>query len=147
MRKLKKQAQALLTDQQKMAQLSKEDKLLCHCPAVKVILVIAHLSLLLFVFCLISLCKKTGFFLSNVNLLVSSMNIGSINFGFSVYRFNIGKTEAVAFVGLSSQNAGVITVDKAVFGSNPAINPDVLAKAFQLDKDVVKYLQSRLWSG
>ncbi|KAB1996359.1 hypothetical protein ES319_D13G225700v1 [Gossypium barbadense] len=57
--------------------------------------------------------------------------------------FNIGKTAAVAFAGLSSQNAGVITIANAAFGSNPPINPDVLAKAFQLNKNVVKYLQSR----
>ncbi|KAK8507561.1 hypothetical protein V6N11_074024 [Hibiscus sabdariffa] len=63
------------------------------------------------------------------------------------FQFNVGKTVAVAFSGLSSQNAGLITLAKAVFGSNPPINPDVLAKAFQLDKDVVKDLQSQLWSG
>jgi hypothetical protein len=28
-----------------------------------------------------------------------------------------------------------------VFGSDPPINPDVLAKAFQLDKKIVDYLQ------
>ncbi|XVE62662.1 hypothetical protein DITRI_Ditri06bG0137200 [Diplodiscus trichospermus] len=62
------------------------------------------------------------------------------------FQFNIGNTNAVAFAGLSSQNAGVITIAKAVFGSNPPINPDVLTKAFQLDKNVVTYLQSRFWS-
>ncbi|KAE8710388.1 Germin-like protein subfamily 1 member 20 [Hibiscus syriacus] len=67
--------------------------------------------------------------------------------GTEILAFKIGKTKAVAFVGFSSQNAGVITNAKAAFGSNQPINPDVLAKAFQLDKDVVKYLQSRLWSG
>ncbi|TYH35672.1 hypothetical protein E1A91_D13G199900v1 [Gossypium mustelinum] len=48
-------------------------------------------------------------------------------FGLIHSQFNIGKTAAVA--GLSSQNAGVITIANAVFGSNPPINPDVLAKA------------------
>ncbi|EOY10775.1 RmlC-like cupins superfamily protein [Theobroma cacao] len=62
------------------------------------------------------------------------------------FQFNIGKTEAVAFAGLSSQNAGVITIANAVFGSDPPINPDVLTKAFQLDKNMVAYLQSRFWS-
>ncbi|WRX23463.1 Cupin 1 - like 10 [Theobroma cacao] len=62
------------------------------------------------------------------------------------FQFNIGKTEAVAFAGLSSQNAGVITIANAVFGSDPPINPDVLTKAFQLDKSMVAYLQSRFWS-
>ncbi|XP_022720004.1 germin-like protein subfamily 1 member 14 isoform X3 [Durio zibethinus] len=61
------------------------------------------------------------------------------------FQFNIGNTNAIAFAGLSSQNPGVITIANAVFGSNPPINPDVLAKAFQLDKNVVKYLQSKFW--
>ncbi|XP_030952951.1 germin-like protein subfamily 1 member 11 [Quercus lobata] len=57
------------------------------------------------------------------------------------FQFNIGKTNAVAFAGLSSQNPGFNTIANAVFGSNPPINPDVLIKAFQLDKNVVDYLQ------
>ncbi|XVF57026.1 hypothetical protein PTKIN_Ptkin06aG0169700 [Pterospermum kingtungense] len=61
------------------------------------------------------------------------------------FQFNVGKTNAVAFAALSSQNPGVITIANAVFGSNPAINPDVLVKAFQLDKNVVKDLQSKFW--
>ncbi|XVE62666.1 hypothetical protein DITRI_Ditri06bG0137600 [Diplodiscus trichospermus] len=61
------------------------------------------------------------------------------------FQFNIGNTNAVAFAGLSSQNPGVITIANAVFGSDPAINPDVLAKAFQLDKNIVNQLQSRFW--
>ncbi|XVF57029.1 hypothetical protein PTKIN_Ptkin06aG0170000 [Pterospermum kingtungense] len=61
------------------------------------------------------------------------------------FQFNIGNTDAVAFAALSSQNPGVITIAKAVFGSNPAINPDVLTKAFQLDKNIVKQLQSKFW--
>ncbi|KAK8634132.1 hypothetical protein V6N13_014961 [Hibiscus sabdariffa] len=61
------------------------------------------------------------------------------------FHFNIGKTNAVAITGLSSQNPGVITIANSVFGSNPHINPDVLSKAFQLDKNLVANLQSRLW--
>ncbi|XP_059428285.1 germin-like protein subfamily 1 member 11 [Corylus avellana] len=59
------------------------------------------------------------------------------------FQFNVGKTNAVAFAGLSSQNPGLITIANAVFGSNPPINPDVLAKAFQLDRNVVNYLQKK----
>ncbi|KAK8483938.1 hypothetical protein V6N13_014824 [Hibiscus sabdariffa] len=58
------------------------------------------------------------------------------------FQYNLGNTPAVAFAGLSSQNAGVITIANAVFGSNPPINPYVLTKAFQLDKNVVTHLQS-----
>ncbi|KAK8713303.1 hypothetical protein V6N13_148524 [Hibiscus sabdariffa] len=62
------------------------------------------------------------------------------------FQFNMGRTNAVAFAALSSQEPGVIGIAKAVFGSESAINPDVLAKAFQLDKKIVDQLQSRFWS-
>ncbi|KAK1584567.1 hypothetical protein Q3G72_034079 [Acer saccharum] len=61
------------------------------------------------------------------------------------FQFNIGKTKAVAIAALSSQNPGVITIANAVFGSNPAINSDVLSKAFQLDQNAVKSLQKKFW--
>ncbi|MFQ6650963.1 hypothetical protein Gotur_022048 [Gossypium turneri] len=89
-----------------------------------------------------------GFVMANPNngLFTKILNPGDVfvfPFGLIHFQFNIGKTAAVAFAGLSSQNAAVITIANAVFGSNPPINPDVLAKAFQLNKNVVKYLQSR----
>ncbi|RVW98258.1 putative germin-like protein 2-2 [Vitis vinifera] len=56
---------------------------------------------------------------------------------------NVGTTNAVAIASLSSQNPGVITIANAVFGSKPAISADVLRKAFQVDKNVVEYLQSQ----
>ncbi|KAK5772965.1 hypothetical protein PVK06_049267 [Gossypium arboreum] len=56
--------------------------------------------------------------------------------------YNIGNTYAVAFAGLSSENPGGITIANAVFGSNPSINADILAKAFNLDRKMVKNLQS-----
>ncbi|RVW98148.1 putative germin-like protein 2-1 [Vitis vinifera] len=59
------------------------------------------------------------------------------------FQLNVGTTNAVAIASLSSQNPGVITIAKAVFGSNPAISADVLTKAFQVDKNVVEYLQSQ----
>ncbi|KAM7523210.1 hypothetical protein LguiA_013112 [Lonicera macranthoides] len=61
------------------------------------------------------------------------------------FQLNVGKTNAVAIAGLSSQNPGVITIANAVFGSNPPISPDVLTKAFQVDKKVIDYLQQQLW--
>ncbi|KAL7181728.1 hypothetical protein ACSBR1_040595 [Camellia fascicularis] len=61
------------------------------------------------------------------------------------FQFNEGKTNAVAISGLSSQNPRVITIANAVFGSNPKISDDVLAKAFQVDKKVVNYLQAQFW--
>ncbi|KAI3898829.1 hypothetical protein MKW92_023392 [Papaver armeniacum] len=61
------------------------------------------------------------------------------------FQANVGKTPAVAIAALSSQNPGVITIANAVFGSKAPINDDVLAKAFQVDKKVVDYLQSQFW--
>ncbi|KAM4075910.1 hypothetical protein ACJW30_12G024300 [Castanea mollissima] len=87
-----------------------------------------------------------GFVTSNPEnrLFTKTLNKGDV-FVFPVglihFQLNVGKTNAIAISGLSSQNAGVITIADAVFGSNPPINPDVLTKAFQLDKNVVEELQ------
>ncbi|KAG2705498.1 hypothetical protein I3843_05G049200 [Carya illinoinensis] len=90
-----------------------------------------------------------GFVTSNQadgkNLLFTKvLNAGDV-FVFPVglvhFQLNIGKSNAIAFAGLSSQNPGVITIADAVFGSEPPINPDVLTKAFQVDKNLVEYLQ------
>lgn len=62
------------------------------------------------------------------------------------FQLSVGKTPAVALVGFSSQNPGLITIAKAVFGSNPPINDDVLAKAFQIDKKLVDWLQAQQWA-
>ncbi|GLT29309.1 hypothetical protein SLA2020_041830 [Shorea laevis] len=59
------------------------------------------------------------------------------------FQLNVGNTPAVALAALSSQNPAIITIANAVFGSNPPINPDILTKAFMLDKNVVQYLQSK----
>jgi hypothetical protein len=61
------------------------------------------------------------------------------------FQFNVGKTKASAIGALSSQNPGVITITNAVFGSTPPIRSDVLAKAFQVDKNLVDYLQKQFW--
>ena len=85
-----------------------------------------------------------GFVTSNPNPLISKvLNPGDVlvfPIGLIHFHYNIAKTNGVAFAGLSSQNTGVITTANATFGSNPPINPDVLAKAFQLNKNVVNYL-------
>ncbi|KAM4083943.1 hypothetical protein ACB094_08G095300 [Castanea mollissima] len=88
-----------------------------------------------------------GFVTSNPNKLFTKvLNKGDI-FAFPIglihFQFNIGRTNAIAFAGLNSQNPEVITIANAVFGSNPPINPDVLIKAFQFDKNVIDYLQKQ----
>ncbi|KAG8086923.1 hypothetical protein GUJ93_ZPchr0010g8520 [Zizania palustris] len=52
---------------------------------------------------------------------------------------------AVAIAALSSQNPGAITIANAVFGSKPAISDDVLAKAFQVEKGTIDWLQAQFW--
>uniref|UniRef100_A0A2N9GJ55 Germin-like protein n=1 Tax=Fagus sylvatica TaxID=28930 RepID=A0A2N9GJ55_FAGSY len=88
-----------------------------------------------------------GFVTSNPNKLFTKvLNKGDVfvfPIGLIHFQFNIGQTNALAFAGLSSQNPGVITIANAVFGSTPPINPDVLVKAFQVDKNVIDYLQKQ----
>ncbi|KAK9074159.1 hypothetical protein SSX86_006756 [Deinandra increscens subsp. villosa] len=59
------------------------------------------------------------------------------------FQKNIGHGYAVAIAGLSSHNPGVITIANAVFGSNPDIAGDILAKAFQVDVKVFDKIQSK----
>ncbi|GLT88588.1 hypothetical protein SLE2022_066070 [Rubroshorea leprosula] len=90
-----------------------------------------------------------GFVSSNQDgnrLFTKVLNKGDV-FVFAIgmihFQLNIGKTPAVALSAFSTQNPGTITIADALFGSNPDINPDVLTKAFMLEPNVVKYLQSR----
>ncbi|XP_031379292.1 germin-like protein subfamily 1 member 13 [Punica granatum] len=92
-----------------------------------------------------------GFVLSNQlgnRLITKVLKPGDVfvfPIGMIHFQLNVGKINAVAFAGLSSQNPGVITIANAVFGAKPPINPDVLTKAFQVDKKVIDYLQSQFW--
>ncbi|KAH7543369.1 hypothetical protein FEM48_Zijuj02G0176900 [Ziziphus jujuba var. spinosa] len=97
---------------------------------------------------------EVGFVTSNQQdgsnkLFTKILNKGDVfvfPIGLIHFQFNRGHTNAVAFAaGLSSQNAGVITIANAVFDSDPRINPDVLTKAFQVDKNVIDYLQKQFW--
>ncbi|KAK1279451.1 Germin-like protein 8-2 [Acorus gramineus] len=91
-----------------------------------------------------------GFITSNPQnrLIFKVLNAGDVFVfpeGLIHFQFNRGHKNAVAIASLSSQNPGVITVANAVFGSNPKIDESVLAKAFQVDKKVINYLQSQFW--
>ncbi|KAH9728216.1 Germin-like protein subfamily 1 member 16 [Citrus sinensis] len=59
------------------------------------------------------------------------------------FHVNIGNTSAVAYSGLNSQFPGEITIADTIFGAHPRIKPDFLAKAFQLDPNVVKDLENK----
>ncbi|RVW30112.1 Germin-like protein 8-2 [Vitis vinifera] len=63
--------------------------------------------------------------------------------GLPHFQRNMTGEKAVSFSALSSQNPGVITIANAVYGSNPAIADDVLAKAFQVDKTTIDHLQAQ----
>lgn len=90
-----------------------------------------------------------GFVSSNQNnnhLITKVLNKGDV-FVFPIslihFQFNVGVGKAVAIASLSSQNPGVINIANAVFGSNPSISPEVLAKGFQVNKTIVEYLQKQ----
>ncbi|XP_010450848.1 PREDICTED: germin-like protein subfamily 1 member 11 [Camelina sativa] len=89
-----------------------------------------------------------GFVTSNPDnrLISKTLNAGDVFVfpeGLIHFQANIGHSPAVAFAALSSQNPGVITIANTVFGSNLAINPSILARAFQLDPRIVVDLQGK----
>ncbi|XP_031099716.1 putative germin-like protein 2-1 [Ipomoea triloba] len=60
------------------------------------------------------------------------------------FQRNIGNGNAVAVAYFSNQNiGGIIFVANDVFGSNPAIPADVLAKAFQVDQNIISKIASK----
>ncbi|XP_073362745.1 putative germin-like protein 2-1 [Aegilops tauschii subsp. strangulata] len=59
------------------------------------------------------------------------------------FQFNYGTNKAIAIAALSSKNPGVITIANTVFGSNPSISGDILAKAFQVDKKMVDHIHAQ----
>ena len=89
-----------------------------------------------------------GFVTSNPNnqLISKVLNKGDV-FVFPVglvhFQKNVGYGNTVSISALSSQNPGVNTIANVVFGSNPAIESDVLAKAFQVDKSIISRLQAQ----
>ena len=92
-----------------------------------------------------------GFVTSNQNntnrLFTKVLNKGDVfvfPIGLIHFQLNVGYGNAIAIAALSSQNPGVINIANTVFGANPPISPEVLAKAFQLDKNTVEDLQKKL---
>ncbi|CAB4276590.1 unnamed protein product [Prunus armeniaca] len=91
---------------------------------------------------------KVGFVTSNPEnrLITKVLEKGDV-FVFPVglvhFQQNVGYGNAIAISALSSQNPGVITIANAVFGSKPDISADILAKAFQVEKNTVYNFQSK----
>ncbi|CAL4991060.1 unnamed protein product [Urochloa decumbens] len=91
-----------------------------------------------------------GFVTSNPNKLFSKVVKKGDVFVFPKamihFQMNLDHEKpAAALSSLSSQNPGVITIASAVFGSKPPISDDVLAKAFQVEKKLIDWLQSQFW--
>ncbi|XP_073300617.1 putative germin-like protein 2-2 [Primulina huaijiensis] len=63
-------------------------------------------------------------------------------FGLIHFQQNVGQGNAVTMAFLSSQNPGVIAIANTVFGSKPALNDQLLAKAFRVDKSTIHQLQA-----
>ncbi|CAH9136810.1 unnamed protein product [Cuscuta epithymum] len=81
-------------------------------------------------------------------LIATRLNAGDVFVfpqGLIHFQFNVGETPALAFSGFNSQNPGVITIANAVFGSDPAIDPDVLIRAFRLSGRQIQRLQTQFW--
>ncbi|XP_027149835.1 germin-like protein subfamily 1 member 18 [Coffea eugenioides] len=74
-------------------------------------------------------------------LFTKTLNPGEIFLPFPLrlihFQFNVGKMNAVAFAGFSSQNPQVNTIANAVFESNPPIFLDILTKALLFDNKVI----------
>ncbi|TVU07119.1 hypothetical protein EJB05_47162 [Eragrostis curvula] len=91
-----------------------------------------------------------GFVTSNPNRLFSKVVKKGDVFVFPKamihFQMNLAHDKpAAALSSLSSQNPGVITIANAVFGSDPRISDDVLARAFQVEKKLIDWLQSQFW--
>ncbi|TKW08621.1 hypothetical protein SEVIR_6G035760v4 [Setaria viridis] len=92
-----------------------------------------------------------GFVTSNPNntLFAKVLNKGDVFVfpqGLIHFQFNPDHHKpAVAIAALSSQNPGAITIANAVFGSKLPISDDVLAKAFQVQKGTIDWLQAQFW--
>ncbi|XP_061366364.1 germin-like protein subfamily 1 member 13 [Gastrolobium bilobum] len=84
----------------------------------------------------------------NNRLFTKVLNKGDVfvfPIGLIHFQLNVGYGNAIAISGLSSQNPGLTIIANNVFGANPPISPDVLTKAFQVDKSVIEKLEKQLW--
>ncbi|CAH9078652.1 unnamed protein product [Cuscuta europaea] len=59
------------------------------------------------------------------------------------FLYNPGGSNVSLFVAIGGQNPEAIVIPNALFGTDPPILPDVLSKAFLLDKNVISRLQSQ----
>ncbi|KAB1200990.1 putative germin-like protein 2-1 [Morella rubra] len=90
---------------------------------------------------------EVGFVTSNpenrhITKVIGKGDVFVFPVGLIHYQRNNGSQPASGIVAFSSQNPGVHTVANVVFGSNPEIATDILAKAFQVDNNVINQIKS-----
>ncbi|XP_061350377.1 germin-like protein subfamily 1 member 8 [Gastrolobium bilobum] len=81
-------------------------------------------------------------------LFTKVLNMGDVFVfpkGLIHFQLNVGNVNAFSISGLGSQNPGLITIANALFNSTPPISPEILAKAFQMDKSLIGHLQKQPW--
>ncbi|KAI5572125.1 hypothetical protein BDE02_11G141600 [Populus trichocarpa] len=66
--------------------------------------------------------------------------------GLAHFLSNVGNGTAAAVASLNSQNPGFIAIPSNIFGTNPPIGDDVLAKAYNVDKSIVEKLRAQFHS-
>lgn len=59
------------------------------------------------------------------------------------FQLNVGNGPAVALNFLDAQHPSGVPFARNVFGSNPPISSDVLARSFQVDRSIVEEIQSK----
>ncbi|KAJ8645096.1 hypothetical protein MRB53_006844 [Persea americana] len=86
-------------------------------------------------------------FVSTSNVFYSKVLKSGENFviprGLVHFQYNVGKEKAVAITTFDSQLPGVVIAASTLFGSKPDIPDIVLAKAFQVDEEIVKAIKSK----
>ncbi|XP_008777190.2 germin-like protein 3-8 [Phoenix dactylifera] len=86
-------------------------------------------------------------FISTSNVFYSKIVNEGENFviprGLVHFQYNVGKEKALAITTFNSQLPGVVVASLTLFGSKPAIPSEVLAKAFQVDQQVVNQITSK----
>ncbi|XP_077209809.1 germin-like protein subfamily T member 2 [Tasmannia lanceolata] len=89
-------------------------------------------------------------FVTTGNVLFSKVvNAGEsfvIPKGLIHFQQNVGEGKALAITAFDSQLPGVLIMPVALFASNPSIPNQVLAKAFQVDYQIVKNIKSKFGS-
>ncbi|KAK2649633.1 hypothetical protein Ddye_017122 [Dipteronia dyeriana] len=89
---------------------------------------------------------EVGFVTSNpeshlITKVLKKVDVFVFPVGLVHFQRNVGYGNAMALAALSSQNPGAITIANAVVGSNPSNGSHILAKAFQVDKQIVEQIQ------